>query len=189
MNKFITAIITSSVMLVTAPVYADDSQALVTAYIKHAQVIVDMVNTKTVSASKVKAAVEEMTKSSVALSVKYRDKHPAGKKLLSMTENEAAEISNGKVIGIGPMINLTFKEIEDTWHDLGFIETHDTGIDMDDEDNEHFTDPLHVMVHPIMTLRAAMDYENDRNEKHLDLMKAEISEGMEQAKVMLETME
>lgn len=188
MKNFTIALITAAALLLVMPVHAQDSEALVASYVKHGQVIVDMVNTQTVSASKVKAAVEEMTKSSIALSVKYRDKHPDGKKLLILTENQVADINNGKVTGVGTMVNLTFKEIEDTWHDLGFIETNDTGIDMDDEDNEHFTDPLHVMIHPIMTLRAAMDYENDRNEKHLDLMKAEIDEGMEQAIVMLDTM-
>jgi hypothetical protein len=52
---------------------------------------------------------------------------------------------------------------------------------MEDEDNEHFTDPLHVMIHPIMVLRAAQD-------KNLDAMKAEMQEGMEQIEITVNAM-
>ena len=67
---------------------------------------------------------------------------------------------------------------------MGFVETTDVGIDMDDEDNEHFTDPAHVVIHPIMTYVAAMEGQKSGEDRRDD-MKAELQEGIEQLELLL----
>ncbi len=52
---------------------------------------------------------------------------------------------------------------------------------MKNEDNEHFTDPIHAIVHPLLVLKAAQSYDKDKKESYLKDMKEEMSEGIEQS--------
>jgi len=151
--------------------------------------VVDMANTQKVDAAQVEARVLEMTRHSVVLAQAYAIKFPAGKKAIDMTIAQAAVLGpDGSVTGLGPMQALSFAEIEEQWHDLGHFKTHPVGIDLSDEANEHFTDPLHTMIHPIMTLVAARAYAKDAKADDLKAMKAEMEEGIEQAEKLLGTL-
>ena len=160
----------------TSLVYAASVQESTEDYIKTGKEIVDMVNSGSIDVSGVESRVLSLTKNSVALAQAYIKKYPQGEALLSEVMNHVAIVENGTVKGLGPMVNDSFARMEEHWHDLGFMEGKDFGVDMEDEDNEHFTDPLHVMIHPLMVLRAAKD-------GNKDAMKSEMEEGMEQIEI------
>ncbi len=185
MKKLTAFLVVASATFFTSAASAANVEALGAEYQKLGLSIVDMVNSRSVDVPNVEKTVLELTKISVALSDEYKKIYPQGAKLLDIVTKEVAVVERGHTVGLGPMVELPFQEIEDKWHDLGFTATQDVGIDMEDEDNEHFTDPLHVMVHPIMVLRAARDWRKDNSDTHLDAMKAEMQEGMEQVAILL----
>ena len=186
MKKLLTSAAFAASLLVAPAASAANVDQLGADYHKLGTSIVDMVNSRAVDVAKVEQTVLELTKISVALSNEYKRVHPAGTKLLDMVAGQAAVLDNGQVKAVGPMAKLPFKEIEDQWHDLGFVTGKDVGVDLEDEDNEHFTDPLHVMIHPIMVLRAARDFSASKSDDDLNNMKSEMEEGMEQAALLLE---
>ncbi len=151
--------------------------------------VVDMANTQKVDVAVVEAKVLEMTRHSVALAQAYAAKFPDGKPVIDMTIAQAAILGpDGAVTGLGPMQNLPFSDIEEQWHDLGHFKTNPVGIDLSDEKNEHFTDPLHTIIHPIMTLVAARAYAKEGKPDDLKAMKAEMEEGIEQAEKLVEAL-
>lgn len=184
-RKIATSVALSGTFLFAPLASAADAEHLSAQYNKLGTSIVDMVNSRSVNVGDVEKSVLELTKISVALSEEYKQVHPAGSKLLDLVASEVAVIQGGQVKSVGPMVKLSFKEIEDQWHDLGFTESQDVGIDMEDEDNEHFTDPLHVMIHPIMVLRAAQDFSQSKSDDDLNAMKSEMEEGMEQVDLLI----
>jgi hypothetical protein len=101
----------------------------------------------------------------------YAKAYPKGEKLLKVI-----------VANLDTMKKLSFKELEHEWHDLHHFDKadKDTGIDLAAEENEHFTDPIHTVVHPLLVLKAAQDYAATKNEEALKSMKEEMEEGLEQ---------
>lgn len=160
---------------------ANDLEQVRDDYLKNGQEIVDMVNADSIDLAKVKAHVIQLTRDSVVLAQAYIVKHPEGAVLLQEAINSAAILEGSRFIRLGPMSEQSFTHLENHWHDLGYVTGKDFGIDMDDEDNEHFTDPLHVMIHPFMVLQAAKDGDKDA-------MKAEMEEGMEQIILTIESL-
>ena len=170
-----------SLVLFSQLSFAADLQQLKNSYLVNGRAIVDMVNAGNIDVAEVRKKVLAATKDSVALAQIYIEKYPQGKALLEEVINNVAVMSNGMVTDLGPMQNETFDHMEDYWHDIGYTKEKDYGVDMEDEDNEHFTDPLHVMVHPLMVLRAAQDGNGDA-------MKSEMEEGMEQIELTVEAL-
>ena len=167
-----------------------DLSSYVKAYQKAGTSIVDMTNSGNVDTSVVREKVLELTKQSVEIAKMYTEKHHEGKALLQEVIQAVAKLnSSGQVEALGPMVELSFQEIEDKWHDLGHFESDSKGVDLEDEDNEHFTDPLHVMVHPIMVLRAAIDFANTGDKELLKTMKEEMEEGLEQVELTVTSMQ
>lgn len=151
------------------------------AYVKAGRAVVDLVNAKTIDAAKITALVLTMEQQAVPLAHAYAKKFPAGKGLIDTVIAQVAAVDgNGAVTGFGPMKDMTFEVIEKQWHDLGHFKTNKPSVDLDDEDNEHFSDPLHTMIHPIMVLRAALDYQTSKSDEDLKAMKEEMEEGLEQ---------
>lgn len=138
-------------------------------YKKEGKVIMDMILKKEIDVDKVKKSAIAMTNAAAELAKTYVIKHPKGKKMIDMALDKLDTIKKS-----------SFEEIEKQWHDLEFFKGKEIGIDMTDEDNEHFTDPLHSMLHPILTLRAAEAYAKSKDEKNIQTMKEELSEGLEQ---------
>lgn len=150
-------------------------------YSKSGRAVVDMVNAKAVDADKVTALILTMEQQAVPLAQAYAAKFPAGKGLIDTVIAQVAAVdASGNVTGFGPMKDMTFEVIEKQWHDLGYFKTNKPAIDLTDESNEHFSDPLHTMIHPMMVLRAALDFKTSKSDKDLTSMKEEMEEGLEQ---------
>lgn len=151
------------------------------AYVKAGRAVVDLVNAKTIDPAAISALVLTMEQQAVPLAHAYAKKFPAGKGLIdTVIAQVATSDGSGAVTGFGPMQDMTFEVIEKQWHDLGHFKTNKPSIDLDDEDNEHFSDPLHTMIHPMMVLRAAHDYQAGKSDEALKAMKEEMEEGLEQ---------
>ncbi len=189
MSKSIITITIVASLLMGINANAESVNELVKQYQETGASIVDMVNSQSVSVDEIEKKVVDLTRISVDLTNRYKQIHPDGAKLLDITIEQVAALDNGSVVGVGPMADLTFDEIEGQWHDLGYFESNDVGVDLEDEDNEHFTDPMHVMIHPIMVLRAAKDYATSSSPDDLNAMKAEMEEGMEQVALVGEVLE
>ena len=89
-------------------------------------------------------------------------------------------VANSDGSALGSMSTLSFATIETDWHDAAFFTKNNKGVDLQDEDNEHYLDPIHTIVHPVMVLVAARGFAKDGNADSLKAMKAEMQEGMEQ---------
>lgn len=163
-----------------------DLKAAQLAYHQAGKAVIEMTQAKKVDAAQVEVKVVEMQRGAVVLARAYAAKFPAGTKLIDTVITQVATLDGkGSVTGLGPMKELSFQEIEDQWHDGAYFKSHDLGVNFEEEANEHFTDPIHTMVHPMMVLRAAMAYQKGQDAKELKAMKDEMDEGMEQAEKML----
>lgn len=134
--------------------------------------VVEMAISKQVDAAEVAKKVDTMVNDAVWLATEYAKTFPKGAKLLKTVTDH-----------VDDMRKLSFHELEGEWHDLGYFGKpgHETGIDLKAEDNEHFTDPIHTIVHPLLVLKAAQAYASGKKEEDLKAMKAEMEEGLEQA--------
>ncbi|NNE85752.1 MAG: hypothetical protein HKN28_17450 [Alphaproteobacteria bacterium] len=151
------------------------------AYTAAGQRIIDMVNSDQVDVAAVEKEVIATVAAGVTLANAYSAKFPQGKAVLDKVITTAAKTdASGNVMGVGAMAGMSFAEIEGDWHDTEYFTKNDHGLDLQEEDNEHFTDPMHTIIHPVMVLVAAKDYSKDKNPEHLKAMKAEMQEGMEQ---------
>lgn len=135
--------------------------------------VVEMVINKKVDAAEVAKKVEIMTADAVWFANEYAAANPTGAKLLKTVTDNVETIKK-----------QSFAEIEKQWHDLGYFEGKDVGLDIKAEDNEHFTDPIHTLVHPLMVLKAAQTYATSKSEDDLKAMKEEMEEGLEQCEKM-----
>jgi hypothetical protein len=178
MSRFLAAIIA---LTLGASLHAESLTDRQAAYIKAGRAVVDMVNAKAIDAEKVAALVLTMQQQAVPLANAYSAKFPPGKGIIDTVIAQVATVDgSGQVTGLGPMKDMAFEVIEKQWHDLGHFKTNKPAIDLTDEDNEHYSDPLHTMIHPMMVLRAAMDYKTSKSDKDLQAMKEEMEEGLEQ---------
>lgn len=177
-------------VLATALAAADAAlTAKAEAYQKNAAAIVDSINAGKVDKDDVEARILICIDAAIPMARAYVAKHPAGTQAIDQTIAALAVVDgSGKIVGFGPMADLTFTEIEEQWHDLKHFDGGKAGIDFSDEDQEHFTDPLHTMIHPIMVLRAIRDYAATQNEASLQAAKAEMQEGIEQCEKTLKSL-
>jgi hypothetical protein len=145
-------------------------------YHKAGKVLSDMIVSKQIEPGTVATQVDLMVKQAVTLAEHYGKAHPNGAPLLKTV-----------IANIPAMRSLDFGQLEAQWHDLGYFDQpeHNPGIDLKDEDNEHFTDPIHAIVHPLLVLKAAQAYVADKDPEHLKAMKEELEEGMEQAEKLI----
>ena len=133
--------------------------------------VVEMALTKKVDASEVEKKVQTMVDDALWFLGEYGKAFPKGEKLLKVVAGNAEA-----------MKKLSFKELEHEWHDLGHFDKADKeiGLDLKAEENEHFTDPIHSLVHPLLVLKAAQDYVTTKSEDALKNIKEEMQEGLEQ---------
>jgi hypothetical protein len=134
-----------------------------------------MAQAKKVDAAEVRKKVDRMLELGVLLAKDYAVRFPAGKKLVDTV-----------VAAIPEMRKLSFAEIESEWHDLKHFDKpgNAVGIDLKAEENEHFTDPVHTIVHPLLVLKAAEDQAAKPSAENLQNIKEEMEEGIEQAEKM-----
>ncbi len=137
--------------------------------------VVEMALTKKVDAAEVEKKVDTMLADAVWAAGEYAKAYPKGEKLLKVI------LSN-----VAAMKELSFKDLEHNWHDLHHFDAadKDIGLDLKAEDNEHFTDPIHSIVHPILVLKAAQAYAISKGDADLKAIKEEMEEGLEQMEKM-----
>ena len=158
-----------------APLRAADKaqiEARYQSYYAAGKAVVDMALSKKIDAAEVAKRVDIMVADAIWFAGEYAKAHPKGAKLLQTVTSQ-----------VGTMRQLSFEELESEWHDLGYFTKagHDTGLDLKAEENEHFTDPIHTLVHPLLVLKAAQAYATSKAEKDLKSLKEEMDEGLEQA--------
>jgi hypothetical protein len=178
MSRLLTCLIAMCLATTThAASFAEHQKA----YHDAGRAVVDLVNAKTIDATKISALVLTMQTHAVPLAQAYAKKHPAGKGVIDTVIAQVATLDgSGAVTGLGAMKDLPFDTIEKQWHDLGHFKANKPAIDLFDEDHEHFSDPLHTLIHPMMVLRAALDYQTSKSADDLKAMKEEMEEGLEQ---------
>jgi hypothetical protein len=169
-----------------------DAGAAAKAYHTAGRAVVDKINAGSLDLAFVTEKVVEQERQAVALGRAYAVKHPEGAKLINYIISQAVTVdAAGEVTGLGPMAALDFKVIEDEFHDLGHFKTKPEdagGLDLSNEDQEHFTDPLHTIIHPLMVVSAARTWTADKKPEHLAVAKGEMEEGIEQAEKTAETL-
>lgn len=134
--------------------------------------IVEMAINKKIDIAEVEKRVQILLTESTWGATEYAKVHPKGAKLLKTT-----------VDNIDAMKKLSYKDLEHEWHDLNHFTKSggsDLGIDVKAEDNEHFTDPIHSIVHPLLVLKAAHTFAASKDEAELKSVKEEMEEGLEQ---------
>lgn len=152
-----------------------ETDARVREYSTLGRSVLEMAQTKKVDAAEVRKKVDRMLEIGVLLAKDYAVRFPAGKKLVDTV-----------VAAIPEMRKLSFAEIESEWHDLKHFDKpgNAVGIDLKAEENEHFTDPVHTIVHPLLVLKAAEDQAAKPSAENLQNIKEEMEEGIEQAEKM-----
>lgn len=165
----------ATVALLTAPLRSADKtqvEARYQSYYTAGKAVVDMAISKKIDAAEVEKRVNIMVADALWFAAEYAKAHPKGAKLLHLLTSNA-----------DAMRKLSFQDLESEWHDLGYFTKpgHDTGLDLKAEENEHFTDPIHTLVHPLLVLKAAQAYTTTKAETDLKAMKEEMEEGLEQA--------
>jgi hypothetical protein len=143
----------------------------VNSYKANGKIVMDKIIKKTIDPAEVKPLLHKMADDAGELATAYGAKKPDGAKLLKMVVDALPKLKT-----------MSFEELEKDWHDLAYFSKpgNDAGIDLKKEKNEHFTDPIHCIVHPLMTAVAAESYAKTKKEEHLQAMKEELSEGLEQ---------
>lgn len=171
-SQLVAASIAGSIAALT--VFAIDRQALESHYLSYhtaGKAVVEMALTKKVDVNQVEQQVRTMVADAVWVAGEYGKAFPKGAKLLQVILDNVEN-----------MKKLSFKELEHEWHDLHHFEKSDkdVGLDVKAEENEHFTDPIHSIVHPLLVLKAAQSYAKSPSEGDLKAIKEEMEEGLEQ---------
>ncbi len=178
MKKPIKELLCAGLIFFSGNILAKGVDEAVSEYTKTGHEVISMINSGHVDSKTLEEKVLSLTKNSVIIARAYEKKFPQGKKLLEATIHEVAQLdSSGYVTGLGPLKDKSFSYIEKEWHDFGITSTKDFSIDMGEEDNEHFSDPVHVMVHPLLVLKA-------HQENNKAAMKEEMDEGLEQVLIV-----
>lgn len=169
----------AAVAAFTVPAVAADKSQVESRYRSYhaaGKAVVAMAIAKNVDAREVEKQVDIMLGDAVWLATEYGKAHPAGAKVLKIVTDN-----------VDAMRKLSFRDLEHEWHDLNHFSSggHDAGIDLSEEDNEHFTDPIHAIVHPLLVLKAAQAYGAGRKDEDLHALKAEMEEGLEQAEKLM----
>lgn len=175
-NRFLGAVLTAATLLTTTIITrAAEEAPQYTAYRKAAKAIVESAINKKVDVAEVEKNVKQCVVAATWAALEYAKAFPTGAKLLK------AVVDNVPVIE-----KLEFKEIESEWHDLKHFKKpgNDPGVDVSAEENEHFTDPIHAIVHPFLVLKAAQAYAKDKKDEDLKAVKDEMEEGLEQMEKM-----
>jgi hypothetical protein len=174
-NKLIVLLSALTALVVAVPARAGDKSQIESHYNSYytaAKAVIDMAITKQVDAAKVEHLVNSMIPHAIWMAQEYAKARPKGDKFIKhYIEN------------LDGIRQLTFKEIESEWHDMGIFAKpgHEVGLDVKAEENEHFTDPAHAIIQPIMVLKAAQAYAAGRKDEDLKAMKEEMEESLEQA--------
>jgi hypothetical protein len=160
---------------------AEDIAKHQSAYHAAGKSLVNMALSKKVDTAEASKQVDKLLEAGKWLAEAYAQKFPQSAKLLKIVTDNIAE-----------MKKLSFQDLEHQWHDLHYFSNKKEaiGVDLADENNEHFTDPIHVIVHPLLVLKAAQSFASGGGgDAALQQMKEEMEEGIEQIDKALVTMQ
>jgi hypothetical protein len=173
MKSYTLLSVVAAISFVWPAATAADKAALHSHYLSYhaaGKAIIGMALARKVDAAEVEKKVNGMVTDAVWYAGEYAKAFPEGQKLLKVV-----------VANVEAMRRLSFKELEREWHDLHhFDAANDTGVDLKAEENEHFTDPIHSIVHPLLVLKAAQSYAAHGRAEDLKAIKEETEEGLEQ---------
>ncbi len=153
----------------------DQLHAHLRRYNEAGKAVIGLVIAKTIDEAEIEKHVSVMVGDAQWFMSEYARAFPKGETLLKTVSAR-----------VDDMRKLSFDELEKDWHDLGYFEKHpeQAGLDLKEEENEHFTDPIHTLVHPLLVLKAAQLYAKDKKDDALKSMKEEAEEGLEQVERM-----
>jgi hypothetical protein len=157
-------IIATVFLVIASSAQGADAKAAQTSYEKQGRELLAAINSGKVDIETARKNVEGMVQSADVLFEAFATKHPESKKLY---EYMKANLSKVKA--------ASFEVLEKDYHDAGILTPKLVGVDLKSEEGEQYTDPLHTLLHPLMTLKAI-----EKND--LKSAKEELNEGLEQVK-------
>jgi len=146
------------------PVMGADTKAAQGAYEKQGRELLAAINSGKIDLPAARKNVDGMVQAAETLFEAYATKHPESKKLYDYMKTNLQKVKAA-----------SFESIEKDYHDAGVLTPALVGVDLKSEDGEKYTDPLHTLLHPLMTLKAL-----EKND--LKSAKEELNEGLEQVK-------
>lgn len=156
------SMILSLMILLTNSFASADAMKAAETYKNAGKGLMSMINSGKVDPAAAEKAIYEMVDAAKVVAEGYAKADPKASKLVKyVTEN------------IPKLKTLSFEQLEKDWHDGAALKPDLIGLDLKKEENEKYTDPVHCLVHPLMTLAALK--KND-----LKGAKEELAEGLEQ---------
>jgi hypothetical protein len=143
---------------------------------KNGSLIMEMIQSKNVEASKLDSYVSEIVKNGISLAKAYAAKYPESKKSVDVM-----------IAHVDAIKKLEYKKAQKLWHDFDAPELapDKVGLDLKKEENESVSDPLHTIVHPLLVYLSGQQYLKSKSMDDLKSMKGEMAEGIEQAKALV----
>ncbi len=141
-----------------------DTKSAQSTYEKQGRELLAAINSGKIDLPAARKNVDEMVQAAEVLFEAYAGKHPESKKLFEYMKSNLPKVRAA-----------SFETIEKDFHDAGVLTPALVGVDLKSEDGEKYTDPLHTLIHPLMTLKAL-----EKND--LKSAKEELNEGLEQVK-------
>lgn len=173
MKKTIILFAVFATILSTASRVQADVESAIQTYGTVGKALMEDIITQNIDASTVSTQVNQLVENGMTLVKAYMVKYPETEPVLKVF-----------VAKIDDIKQLDFETLEKDWHDSEYFQRAGNEVDFDfeDEDLEHVLDPLHAVIHPLLTLRTAEAYDKDPSSSHIQVMKEEMGEGLEQLK-------
>lgn len=150
------------IVLLTATTSFADVKKATEGYKNSGKTLMSMINSGKVDLPAAEKLVNEMVDHAKEVALGYSKADPKSEKLVKFVTDSIPKLKTA-----------TFDQLEKDWHDGGALKADVVGLDLKKEENEKYTDPVHCLVHPLMTLAALKT--ND-----LKAAKEELAEGLEQ---------
>ncbi len=168
MNKVITILVTLFVLATSPSLFAIDVA-------KYTSIVNETVHATLQGGAIDVDALISKQKQLIALGV-------AGCKERASSNPEDSDVMNAIVANATTMQSMSLDEIEDAWHDFGYLKSK--GIDPESR-YEHFAAVISLMdsvIHPATAVIALQEYKKDGDSDHLDQVRDELSEVLEHIK-------
>lgn len=161
---FMSRMIAACILTLSVSAQGADTKAAQQSYEKQGRELLAAINSGKIDIQTARKNVEGMVQSADVLFEAYAAKHPESKKLYEYMKANLPKVKAA-----------SFDVLEKDYHDAGILTPALVGVDLKSEDGEKYTDPLHTLLHPLMTLKAL-----EKND--LKSAKEELNEGLEQVK-------
>ncbi len=168
MNKVITILVTSFMLTTSHSVFAIDVG-------KYTRIVKETVHATMQGGDINVDGLISKQKQLIALGV-------AGCNERASSNPEDSDVMNAVVANTTAMQSMSLDEIEESWHDFGYLKSK--GIDPESR-YEHFAAVISLMdsvIHPATAVIALQEYKKDGDSDHLDQVRDELSEVLEHIK-------